>query len=320
MGLQGAAALIGAGGGQLHFGPAAVTVLRSGFDVDSGQKVEAMRTIVLVAALVVLWATASPVWAQSVSADEQPASERDYGIYYGDGVRHLAEGRYDEAVDDLFRAYGLGPSAHVMELIIDSYDSMGHCDAARRQIGFFDARHGDEGEPQLDRCAQTGQLVIDCDAVGRRVQINRHRRARCGEVVEVPAGEDHRIAWSGARFGKPVSVAAGERRHVKASPDDDEFTADDISVSRLPGLVGQVARLPGHRRSTPDVPRLPSLGESSYRVYETSDGIYQVWSVHPRSERSPGQTDVEIVCPEDAPNGEEEAECVLLREHLDEAR
>ena len=280
-----------------------------------------MRIALLTIILALLWGTTATAWAQDAPAADQQQSDDGYGIYYGDGLRHLAEGRHDEAVGALFRAYGLQPSAHVMELIIDGYDSMGHCDGAKRQLRFFQEHHGDDGDPELHRCSQTGQLVIDCDGADRSVQINHDRQARCGDVIEVPADEEHRIAWDGRTFDDPVTVDVGEQQLVEAVPQASERSAEEISVARLPGIVGQVARLPVHRRTQADVPRLPASDQtSSYRVYETSDGIFQVWSLHSGTEGDEEATQVEIICPEDAPGGQEEAECIMLRDSLDERR
>ncbi len=228
----------------------------------------------------------------------EATSEELRGIYYGDGLRHYAEGDYNQAVEALFRAYGLEPSPDVMALIVDAYDEMGDCRAARRQMSFVEKRYP-ESDIELRACESTGHLVAECDGVDESVTINGGIDAQCGTAIEVPADREHRVVW-GTDAVEWSRVDADQRRRLEAPETSSEGVA---GVERLPGVQGQVPRLPFELDDSPDVPRLtlPSdFFQSHYRIIEAPDGIYRIWSPATDSSEVESEADVDIICPDDA--------------------
>ncbi len=265
--------------------------------------------IILLIALTSSTAFAEPPSSGSAGADEMR------GIYYGEGLRHLAEGRYDEAVTALFRLYGLERSAPIMELIIETYDAMGHCDAAARQLDFFERHHSGEGEPALDRCQNPGEIVLQCDDFDRSIRVGPHRRASCGELIRVPADETHRIAAITGGEVQEISVAEGERASLEIDTTRPPPAVallpprQPSRVARLPGFKSNVPRLPFTSEDRPRVPLLPTPS-TIYRVYETSDGLYHLWVADdgsPAGDREGPQ--VEMICPADA---DAEGQCEII--------
>lgn len=250
-----------------------------------------------------------------VSVDEAVAFEgeagvdasTEYGMYYGDGLRHLAERRHEEAVKALFRAYGIQPSAHVMELIVEAYDELGDCGAVRRQVEFLE-RHHDEESPPLKRCDDTGEVVVKCQGKpGEYALIDGRRRVQCGEVIEVPAGESHYVRWSVAGDPKRVTVEEGGREAVR-------FGAAEVEI---PGPIAQVRRLPVGVTEGLSVPRLPSPTLEEYRIYEADDGLYHIWAAEDGAASGEEGAQVEMICPEDA---SDRAQCVWIRERGEPAK
>lgn len=240
-------------------------------------------------------------------------SAGQYGVVYGDGLRHLAEGHYEAAVRELFRAYGMRPSAQVMSLIIDAYDAMGNCEAVERQLQFFDRSHKGEEPPKKQRCRVTGELLVECGRQGTvEIYINGTPRGRCGEVWKVPAEEELTVSLADGTVARTVRLEICGREHLTlvSQPRLAE-------VTRLPGFEGHVERLPAVVGDAAQVPRL-SVPAAAYTVFQSEDGIYQVWMRQSQPvasvDESNGAPRVEIICPDDAPDGEVERGCLWLRE------
>lgn len=125
------------------------------------------------------------------SAQAQDASER-YHELYGDGLRLYAEGRYDRALQKLYRAWAVEQSDLLLKLIIRSHDFMGHCSAANRQIGLFDELYARQTPPKLQRCDNPGTLAVECTPHAGEVVINHQIHIACGTQVLLPQGR-HRI-------------------------------------------------------------------------------------------------------------------------------
>ena len=271
-----------------------------------------MKRLVVLVGVGLCWLTL----VSSAVADEQPADDgaeaETWESHYAEGLRHYAEGREHHAVNHLFRAYGIEPSAQVMELIVEVYDRMGHCEAAARQQAYYQGRYGeDDAEVELNLCEETGTLIVDCESQHAGVVINDGIEAGCGHTVVVPAHEEHRISWKGTAVVQRTSVASGKRVSVE-TPEDEQV--QQAAVSRLPGVEGAVPKLPFEMEPGAQVPRLtlPSgFDESPYRVVKTSDGLYRVWSVKESGEDGES-ADVQIICPDDAQ--QRDLECVLLRD------
>ncbi|RDV40024.1 hypothetical protein DV096_05560 [Bradymonadaceae bacterium TMQ3] len=230
----------------------------------------------------------SPVWGQQ---DAGP------GVYYGDGLRHLAEGRYGEALIDLHRAYGIAGRPEVLEAIVGAYDAMGFCEAATRQRELYVERHGQASAPGLERCLRVGQVEPICEGREGRVLIDAMFEVECGQSVMLAEGR-YRMAWDG---GDSVEVEVEAER------------SQQVELKELAPIKGAVARLRGPGLFGTDVQRLqPSA--PSYTVYQSADGLYQLW-VRPadQARRYEAVPRVEIVCPDDA--GEQvDAGCAWLRE------
>lgn len=249
--------------------------------------------------------------AGASESEEQPeVGSEAFGVYYGDGLRHLAEGREGAAAEALFRAYGIEPSARVMGLIVEAYDKMGRCGAATRQLEFLNRRHGDEQTVELDECSSTGELAVDCGEVEEAVIVNGEFEVGCGETAEVPANRPQQLVWKKTGVQKQLEIEVGTRSSL-------EFETDGLEadVGRLPGLSGEVPRLPFELDDGPEVPRLTlpaDFDERAYRIFETADGLYRVWTVDRAAESSESEAEVEIICPSDAPDGGSGTECIWL--------
>lgn len=254
--------------------------------------------------------------AQAAAADEQPhekAESEAYGLYYGEGLQHLAEGRQARAVDLLFRAYGLAPSAAVMELIVEAYDRMGHCEAAERQQEYYRRVYGDDdaSAPGLDACETTAELTADCRSSRRAMVVNDGLKLRCGESARVPANRSLRVEWRGSEEIEQVELQPQQQLGVEPAEPSAESQA---RVARIPGLEGAVPRLPFELDDSADVPRLtlPSgFDHSPYRVVQTSDGLFRIWSVRETGETAEEAAEVQIICPEGSDG--EDLDCILLR-------
>ena len=110
----------------------------------------------------------------------------DYATHYGDGLRFYAEGRYDVALESLYRAYALKPSPSLLRLIIRSHDFMGHCSAVQRQLSLFAELHPKEKAVTPQLCENPGTLRIECSPHAGTVMIDHMITASCGTEIRVP--------------------------------------------------------------------------------------------------------------------------------------
>jgi hypothetical protein len=186
-----------------------------------------------------------------------------YARFFGDGLRHLGEGRLSEAVEELFRAYAIDESPQTLSLIIGAYDRMGFCDAADVQRQLHADRHPESEPPRSQRCANTGQLRVECDRPAAPVRVDGRFEVACGQTVTLPAGEHHLVAASAA----PVVV------HVEA-----DQTAQATVASPAPEQSSASPQVRKVAESSANVERL--LGELAYTVYMSQDGLYQL-VIHP---------------------------------------
>ncbi|MBA2661276.1 MAG: hypothetical protein H0U74_03225 [Bradymonadaceae bacterium] len=259
----------------------------------------------LLLALSLFFGTNSAAFAQ---AGPPPGTSGDlYAAYYGDGLRHYAEGNYVGAVENLFRAYALQPSAGVLRLIVRSYDFMGHCGAAQKQQVFFTEMFPRESSPKLQQCQETASLALECLPFGTPVTVNRFVETYCGAEIQVAPGKLY-VESPAHVSAQTLIVKPGERAvaHIKV-----EAQKWSQSVAR--------------RSPIAEVPRLQS-SPSQYAVYQSPDGLYQIW-VRSDLRSDPDmvpldsyalQPRVEIVCAED--NLDEERGCLLLRQLQESSR
>lgn len=203
--------------------------------------------------------------ASALAAD----STGDYARYYGDGLRHFAEGDFAEAVEHLFRAYALEPEASTMGLIVASYDKMGFCDAAKRQLDVHRLVHPDAKAPSLDRCKATGTVAITCEGPEAPVTVDRQFQVACGQRVALPVGE-HRL--SAERIDAPEMVVVQKDQTANVAlifapaPERWKSAAKPPAISKLPDANAKVARL--------------EKGGLGYTVFQSRDGLYRVF-IHP---------------------------------------
>ncbi|MFU8803384.1 MAG: hypothetical protein ACNA8W_06220 [Bradymonadaceae bacterium] len=237
----------------------------------------------------------------------QQTSDTDAGLYastYGEGLRHYVEGRYDQAVEMLFRAYALKPTPSTARLLVRSYDFMGHCGAASRQLEFFREAHPRDQGPTLQRCERPASLVIDCEPYGAPVHINRFIAGHCGATIAVAPGIQNIQRDGDKRAGRRVEVGA-----------------DEVATISLGEMPGSAARGKAPSAHAPDVSRLTST-EGSYRVIQSRDGLYQIW-VRSDLGEDPDMFPldslrfrpyVEIICADEGKPGADNETCVMLRE------
>lgn len=198
--------------------------------------------------------------------DDKPQSHESdgYARHLGDGLRHHAEGRFDQAVEHLFRAYAMDSRAKTLRLIVDSYDQMGFCDAAARQSDIFERNHPDAQPPEMERCANTGELTIECSQPKTTVHIDEHFEARCGQTIDLPVGE-HRVTGTLVESARTVKVEAGESARV-------ELTIRP-RVSRL-SRAGSTSDT--RSEGSPQIERLRGPA-GDYPVYQAQDGLYHIF-------------------------------------------
>ena len=290
--------------GRLVFGQAAM--VENGGKSGAMMESAIMKNKAMIGALMLLMTLGLAPLTHS-EASEGATESAQYGIYYGDGLRYLAERRHDQAVQALFRAYGMEPSAHVMELIVEAYDAMGDCDAVERQVAFLERNHeGASGSP-LTRCDETGELAVQCeDRSAEAVEIDGRRRARCGEVLRVPAGELQEVRLAQSNMSKQVTVGAGQREEV-----DFATRQSGAQSATGSGMVAQVRRLPVGVGDNLHVPLLPTSRTAGYRIYEAEDGLFHIWAPEEQGVPAEGGAAVEMICPEDAADRDQ---CVWVRE------
>lgn len=223
----------------------------------------------LAAALAVLAViiTAASGWAQSRSAASERTDETEqaYARYYGDGLRHYAEGDFEAAVENLFRAYAIRPEASTMGLIVRSYDQMGFCDAANRQVAVYRLVHDDKPVPEIDRCQTTGGLVIECEGRAAPIRVDGQFEAACGQRLTLPVGE-HALSSERIDGAHKVSVSAGQTATARLTltPRPQRWEPHD------PPRIGQLSD------PAVDVERLGAAG-MGYTVFQSADGLYRIF-------------------------------------------
>ncbi len=217
---------------------------------------------VLAVAMSVMSATAA--LAQPPARASAPQDASAYSRYYGDGLRHYAEGDFEAAVENLFRAYALRAKASTMRLIVDSYDKMGFCDAASRQLSVYRMVHPDAPIPKLSRCGTTGTLQVQCEGPQAAITVDHQFDVTCGERVALPTGE-HRL--TSPRAKAPVTVTLQKNQLASTTvallPAPKRWKAARAQVSKLGDIPINVARL---GRAGP-----------GYTVFQSPDGLYQIF-------------------------------------------
>lgn len=172
-----------------------------------------------------------------------------YSENYGDGLRLYAEGRYDTALESLYRAYALKPSANLLKLIIRSHDFMGHCSAVERQLELFSDAYRREDAPKPQLCVDPGTLKIECSTHSGTVVIDHMITTSCGASIKLPPGV-HSV-------------------HSKALNEAKEYVVSAGTVTTATLQLNPEKWFP-NRSSKPE----PS---GSFTVLKSSDGLYEIW-------------------------------------------
>lgn len=176
------------------------------------------------------------------------AFAQDFATYYGDGLRFYAEGRYPEALEQLYRAYAHTPSATVMRLIIRTHDFSGHCSAVEKQLGLFTEVYPKESVPAIQRCAAPGTVRVECATHVDDILINHSVHVRCGAMVKLPPG-DHTIHSETLNESRVISITSGEM------------------------TVAQMVLVPTKWHARVDVLNDPR----PYTLIKTKDGLFEIW-------------------------------------------
>lgn len=231
------------------------------------------RRWILSAAVVAVALVGWPQW--TTAQQSESVKPQRGGVHYGEGLRHLAEGRMAQAVQHLFRAYGVEPSPRILALIVEAYDEMGHCDAADRKRAFFETVHPDDEVPQPKRCASTGTVDVECGSEDGQVVINGDFTIGCGRAVSLPAGESHRLGIVGADQRQSVDVDSGGDHAVEIAAEGRR-----ADIARLSEYGGGVELLPLEFEDSIRVPRLMfPFQQRDYKIFRTADGLYRIFRV-----------------------------------------
>lgn len=171
-----------------------------------------------------------------------------YADLYGDGLRHYAEGRYDAALESLYRAYALKPSANLLRLIVRSHDFMGHCSAVERQLELFKDAYRADSAPKPQLCANPGTLKIACSTHTERVVVDHVIATTCGATLKLPEGT-HKV----------IAPELNEAR-------DFEVRAGQTSVAEL--QLNPQKWFPNRAKEGPP---------GHFTVLKSADGLYEIW-------------------------------------------
>jgi len=177
-----------------------------------------------------------------------PAMGQDYATFYGDGMRFYAQGHYNEALENLYRAYAAKPSPDLLSLIIRTHDFAGQCSAVERQVGLFKDLFPRQKAPTAQVCENPGTLEIKCTPHASQVMINHTMRAHCGTSVKVPPGK-HTVHSEELNEAKVFVVEAGS-----------------TTVATL-----QLVPKKWSARVDPIQDSLP------YTAIKSSDGLFEIW-------------------------------------------
>lgn len=190
------------------------------------------------------------------SAQERDVNASTYAQYMGDGMRFYAEGQYMLAVENLYRAYALRPDANTMKFIVRSYDLLGHCSAATRQLELFAVAHAGVLAPPLQQCARPATLQVECIPEQGVVHISPHIQVQCGQSIALPPGE-YKLTSMEMEIIRTVKLAPNEVLNVKLRITPKKWTT---------------------QRLGPDT-RVERLEQSSpYVIIMSPEGLYQVYS------------------------------------------
>ena len=227
------------------------------------------------AAVVLMSAVSVPARAQQPEPETRPiapqAVDPVYATYLGDGMRDYTEGRYDEAVAKLFRAYALRPEPQTLSLIVRAYDFMGHCTARARQAAMFTEAHPGRQPPAPQRCAQPATVTFACETAESPLRVDATIEARCNTPIQLAPGP-HKVELLALRHTEPFTARPGQTETVKLR----------VKPQKWSGSTHPRVPLLGNERA-PNVPLLHDPYSQRYTVIMSRDGIYRIWMHQPSS-------------------------------------
>jgi hypothetical protein len=215
---------------------------------------------------------------------QETDSTRAYATFYGDGMRHYAEGRNDKAIADFYRAYALKPSPLLLKLIIRTHDFMGHCSAASRQLDHFASKHPKLKAPTLQICRDPGFLTVNCPEGVTEVMIDEQIQLRCNQIIALPPGAHEVRALEGGPIKLAVLQASQQHTLTVEPPKADvdykkvPLLEDDeryIVIKSPDGLYQLWVRT--SLRNDPDMDR-DDRGPAGFTVHQGADGLYHISS------------------------------------------
>lgn len=188
---------------------------------------------------------------QNVQAQEDKREDPLWSKVFGEGMRAWAESDYEVALENLYQAYAIKPTAYNLGLIVRSHDFLGQCHAALKQRKEYKALYGERDQPVLQNCAAVGSLTVTCPEGYKKLEVwlNGHKAGYCGDVLTAVAGK--------------VEVSVPHVQYVV-----------DVEVDESRALVHEVALRVEEKR--PHVSKLLGTADR-YTVFMTPDGLYQIW-------------------------------------------
>lgn len=197
-------------------------------------------------------ATSSLAMAQQTSARGAEEGDQLWASLFGEGMRAWAESDYEAALDSLYQAHALKPTAYNLGLIIRSHDFLGQCRAAIKQREEYASLYDERDRPVLQRCAVVSTLEVTCPVGHARLEvwIDGSRAGRCGEALLVSAGEEREVSLPQVQYSVTLKLEPSKQR------------VHTVTLS-------------AHEKR-PHVSKLLGTADR-YTVFMTPDGLYQIW-------------------------------------------
>lgn len=235
------------------------------------------RATELTAGVIIMMVASSAAQAQQPNltaegrAPARQAVDPVYATYLGDGMRDYAEGRHDEAIAKLYRAYALRPDAQTLRMIVRAYDFMGHCSAYARQAALFTEAHPAAQTPAPQRCAQPATVTFACETAESPLRIDGTIEARCNTPIALAPGA-HKVELIALHHTESFTARANQSETVKLRVKPQKWSGS--THPRVPMI--------GTERG-PNVPLLHDPYSQRYTVIMSRDGLYRIWMHQPAS-------------------------------------
>lgn len=220
------------------------------------------------------------VTTMSVAAQAQTSRATTYDQLYGEGLRDYAEGHYDSALDNLYRAWVLEPSEFLLKLIVRCHDFIGHCSAATRQRELLSELYPNARLPTPQRCETPGTLELACGAYSGEVRVNDAFDIRCESSTELGPGRyTLRIPRSNDSQNVEIRPGASLRVDLEITPEKwvrssraRPTGSEEILIETPDGKYQLWLR--SNLRRDPDMER----ESPGFTILRTTDGLYDISS------------------------------------------